>query len=360
MIKIRDYDDVLRIAHQNLLNYTGYGNLVAAALVYRLFEIGIEALSPDGPPDRRSFVIRSAFNGPGVLDGIEYVTRARSEDRLIIEPEIGPGHAPSSPFGRFYFELYLRNRGCALVLKDGFFTPDFAAQVQQYLDGNQTPAQRADYRQAREKLADRILTAPADDLFDRRPIDDLPAAVRLLGGPEPRMESRPFLKLRDGDDVLEIGFDDMVAYHGRENIGGVALAFKALEFALKRLSPTSPLDRGAVRVFSAFGGTGALDGFETALRVVSEDRLELDVDHKEPGATAAPTGTFYFRVWTPEASVALTPKAGAVPERFMSFALKNKAGQLSLTERSILQTVKEDLAIALMSSKAEDLFDELR
>ncbi len=43
------------------------------------------------------------------------------------------------------------------------------------------------------------------------------------------------LMVKDRGNVLQISYEDMIKYHGRFHIGGVAMAFKALELAFERL-----------------------------------------------------------------------------------------------------------------------------
>ena len=56
-----------------------------------------------------------------------------------------------------------------------------------------------------------------------------------------------YIRVKDRDTVLEISYEDMIKYHGRFNIGGVALAFKALELGLSKLVPAGRF-RSATRL----------------------------------------------------------------------------------------------------------------
>jgi hypothetical protein len=47
----------------------------------------------------------------------------------------------------------------------------------------------------------------------------------------------------DQDESIAISFDDLLKYHGRSSITGVAHAFKAMERAFPLLSPGEPPDR---------------------------------------------------------------------------------------------------------------------
>ena len=357
MIELLDHDDVLRFSHRQLLNYTGYGNRIAAAITYRMFKTVLTCLCPKHPVDRRSFLIRSAFKGSGIIDGIEFITRAESESRLEFINNSIPPEAPGSPLGSFYFEFYLRNRGCSLILNPVYFPKSFAEEVGRALDGVQTRDEQTHYDQTREEMAQRILTAPEEILFACQAIEGLHYAPRLEQNLDP--DDNTTIQVVEGEDRLTFTFADMIAFHGRENIGGSGLGFKALQYALPRLSPHEPPQRRNIHIFSAFAGSGVLDVFELVLRVISDERLEVDIDAKIDGAEPAPTGSFYFQFSSDQHSLNFTLKPGLVPENFLNYARKNKTGVLSKMEKSLFQTVKEELAMTLLKSRAEDLFEEI-
>ncbi len=358
MIELLDHDDVLRFSHRQLLNYTGYGNRIAAVIIYRMFKTVLTYLCPRHPVDRRSFLIRSAFTGSGIIDGIEFITRAESENRLEYINDLIPTDVPDSPLGSFYFEFYLRNRGCSLTLNPVYFPKSFADEVGRALDGVQTQEEQTRYDQTREDMAERILDAPEETLFTCRTIEGIHYAPRLEQKLDPVNEHA--IHVLEGENRLTFIFGDMIAFHGRENIGGSALGFKALQFALPRLSAHTPPQRRDIHIFSAFAGSGVLEVFEVVLRVISDKRLEIDIDAKIDGAEPAPTGSFYFQFSSDQRSLRFTLKPGLVPENFLDYARKNKTGVLSKVEKSLFQTVKEELARVLLNSQTEDLFNEIR
>lgn len=169
----------------------------------------------------------------------------------------------------------------------------------------------------------------------------------------------PALKIRDGGDLLSIGFDDVVKYHGRHNIGGVALAFKVLEFAFARLSPQEVPQRDEIEIFTAFPGSGAIDAFEMVTRAVTRDRFTLDPAFPAPGAVEAVSGRFYFRIGYRGRRVAVTPRAGLIPDRFLDLSRRHRTGDASPADTLEFQGMKEALADALLSRDAPTLFDVL-
>lgn len=46
--------------------------------------------------------------------------------------------------------------------------------------------------------------------------------------------------VKDQNDIIEITYDDILKYHGREMIGGAALAFKIMLMTFPKLSDEIP------------------------------------------------------------------------------------------------------------------------
>lgn len=165
------------------------------------------------------------------------------------------------------------------------------------------------------------------------------------------------LKVRDGSHVIAFEFDDLVKYHGRENIGGVALALKVLEFAFAHLSPDEIPQRNKIEIFTAFPGTGAIDAFEMVTRAITRNRFQLDIDAQVPEALEAVTGRFYFRIGYRSRRLAVTPRRGLIPERFLHLSRMHKAGEASPEDTTEFQGMKEALADTLLGMKADEIFD---
>lgn len=170
---------------------------------------------------------------------------------------------------------------------------------------------------------------------------------------------KEWLKVRDRGDVLLIDYKAMVKYHGRMNIGGVALAFKVLEYAFAKLSPHEVPQREKTEIFTAFPGSGAIDGFEMVTRAVTQNRFRLDETFEAPGALPAVTGQFYFRITYRGKTLAVTPRGGLIPDRFFELSRKRKAGKAAPEDTIEFQGMKEALADALMGLNAEDIFEEI-
>ncbi|HWP96879.1 MAG TPA: hypothetical protein VN426_08500 [Syntrophomonadaceae bacterium] len=170
------------------------------------------------------------------------------------------------------------------------------------------------------------------------------------------------LVIKDRDTILQISYEDMIKYHGRFHIGGVALAFKALQLGFARLLPPGQVpSRSKIAFASGMGptATGVLDGVEMVTRAGSKGRMTSDtVLGKNVTAPETPNaGKFYFELTYDGVKLGLALKEGLVPEEFISLSRQAMARTLDNDGARRLQEVKEELAATLMSNKAEDLFN---
>ncbi len=170
-----------------------------------------------------------------------------------------------------------------------------------------------------------------------------------------------FLSIMDRDTLLNISYEDMIKYHGRLHIGGVAIAFKVLQLGFSILSPGVIPSRGKFDFASGLGesATGILDGVEmvTRARSLGKMRADTSLEHRIPAPEAPNGGNFYFELGYDGKILALSLKDGLVPEVFIELSRRAMARQLDSQGHTRLQEVKEELAAALMSGSAENLFN---
>lgn len=169
-VTVADQDGLVAIGRDDLVRYAGPSQIVASALVLRLFARAIADLSPDAPPHRDDIRVLVAFPGDGILDCVEMISRARTRGRLTIDIEAGPPEALPSIVGRFYFEVAVGDRRRGYWLRPGYFTDAFVAQIRRHQDGAGTPEELDDYQIAKHALIGRLLGAPDAALFDSKEI----------------------------------------------------------------------------------------------------------------------------------------------------------------------------------------------
>lgn len=166
---VADRDGTVAIGRDDLVKYAGPSQIIASALIFRLFERAFRDLSPQRPPERDTIQVLIAFPGDGILDCIEMVARARTRGRLTIDENAGPSEAPIAPAGRFYFEIELPAGRRGYWPREGYFDARFRDLVARWQEAPASP-QREAYIAFKQELVGRILGAPADDLFHCREI----------------------------------------------------------------------------------------------------------------------------------------------------------------------------------------------
>ena len=158
------------VTREHLTLYAGPSQIIATALMFRLFARALADLSPEKPPERSDLSVLTAFPGPGILDCIEYVTRARTlnDGRLVIDTDAGPAEAPIALKGRFYFEVGVGRQRRGYWPSEGYFDRAFLNMVAAYQGGRNTPEEETAYQSFKQQLIGRILGAPEDTLFCSR------------------------------------------------------------------------------------------------------------------------------------------------------------------------------------------------
>ena len=165
--------------------------------------------------------------------------------------------------------------------------------------------------------------------------------------------AEPTLDVLDDRTTVSIDFEDLVKYHGRSSIAGLALGFKAMELALPLLSPGRGPRRREIEVETAFDGPGSRDAFEMVTRAVSDDRYRVVPELAFPGAPEAPQGHFVFRVAYGGAAVDLVLRPGLVGQDFIDLV---RRGPRTSTEEDRLVDMKEQIAARLLAMAPEDVY----
>lgn len=119
-------------------------------------------LAPDGPPERREIRLDTAFPGPGARDAVELVTRAVTEGRYLVDPALGRPDRGAT-LERYVFRFSYRDRAVRLEIRDGFVTDEFIALTRKT---GRTPDEEAHLDVLKQEMADRLLAAPPDQVYD--------------------------------------------------------------------------------------------------------------------------------------------------------------------------------------------------
>jgi hypothetical protein len=161
-ILVEERGQLLEFSYTDMLCYAGPYSPAGVANALKVMQRAFAALSPNQPPQRRSIVIRTAFQGPGARDGFEAVTRAVTDGRYTVDLALARpdrGRLLKS----FVFQVAIAGRTATLLLRKGFVTAEFI-NLAGKSDRGQAEEARLD--QLKADLAQQILAAPAEDVYD--------------------------------------------------------------------------------------------------------------------------------------------------------------------------------------------------
>jgi hypothetical protein len=146
----------------DMMRYHGPHSPAGVAMAFKVMQRAFAVLSPDEAPERRTIKVRTAFRGPGARDGFEAVTRAVSDGRYDVDRTL-----VRADRGRlledFVFVVDVGARTVTLLLREGFVNDEFIDLAR---TENRTDAQEARLDELKAQLAQRLISTPAEELFD--------------------------------------------------------------------------------------------------------------------------------------------------------------------------------------------------
>ena len=161
-LAVRERARTISFTFDDMKRYHGVHSPAGVAMAFKVMQRAFAALSPDGPPDRRSVTVRTAFRGPGARDGFEVVTRAVSDGRYTVDRSL-----VRSDLGRlredFVFVVTIGDRTATLLLRDGFVTDEFIDLAR---TEDRTDSQEAHLDGLKAQLAQRVMAEPAEGVYD--------------------------------------------------------------------------------------------------------------------------------------------------------------------------------------------------
>jgi len=162
VIEVREEGDAVSFSFGEMLRYSGPGSPGGVALGFKLMERAFSVVAPDGPVERRQVVIHAAFRGPGARDACELVTRGLTEGRYSVDPALERPERGNT-LATFAFRVRYRDREVDLVLREGLVSDEFVRLAQ---TPDLTPAEAQRFPGMKQALADRLMAAPAQAVFD--------------------------------------------------------------------------------------------------------------------------------------------------------------------------------------------------
>lgn len=161
-INVLEGGQPLSYTYADLMHYHGFGFPGGVAHAFKVMQRAIPLLSPDSPPERREIVVRTAFRGPGGRDAFEMVTRGLTEGRYTVDAALDKPER-GDILQRYVFELIYRGKTVTLQLRDGHVREEFIRLGQKQ---GRTPEEEERLTWLKQEMADRLLAAPADAIYE--------------------------------------------------------------------------------------------------------------------------------------------------------------------------------------------------
>lgn len=161
-IVVSDHGRSLAFSFEAMLAYHGPGSPGGVAHAFKVLERALPLLEPDGPPERREIAIRTAFGGPGARDGFELVTRAVTEGRYVLAPELARPERGRA-LERFVFQLSYRACEVVLCAREGYVVEELIDLARKE---GRSDAEEHRLDVLKLEMADKVMAAPAADVYD--------------------------------------------------------------------------------------------------------------------------------------------------------------------------------------------------
>lgn len=169
VLEVADGDRVHAITIADMEKYHGRDFLNGLAQAFQVMRAATDRLGGGRPLDRRKVRLLLGLDPPGVVDGFEYLTRAFSDRRVIVDRGLGIG--PASADGSYYFEVGYEGRRVVCTLKDDVVPAGYSALARRGFAGALSAAERAEWNAGKQAIAARCLGgAPEDSLVIEGPL----------------------------------------------------------------------------------------------------------------------------------------------------------------------------------------------
>ncbi|MDR0723436.1 MAG: hypothetical protein LBF75_11730 [Treponema sp.] len=172
VIAVRDKGEILEFSPASLYAYCGPTQIIASALMFRLFERAFIDLSPEAPPEREDIQFLSGFPGTGIAECVELVTRIRTRrpERFRVDRGAAPREAPEAVSGVLYFEVQIKERRRGYWPPRELFDQVFRKKVSLFQDGSGTVQEQEAYLAYKKHLSAAILRRPGEGFFASREV----------------------------------------------------------------------------------------------------------------------------------------------------------------------------------------------
>ncbi len=162
-VTVIDHQGPIEIGLADLLKYHGQDFVNGLVQCLKLIDLATRKLNDGRPMQRRRIRLVLGLSPPGIVDALEYITRAFSDRRAIIDP--APPRGPESYNGRYYFEVHYEGRRLAAWLKDGIVPEGYTLLAKRGFLGLLNETEMAEWRAGKQRIADLVMRLPAEKVF---------------------------------------------------------------------------------------------------------------------------------------------------------------------------------------------------
>lgn len=341
------------LKYEEAVKYHGGSHVAGVALGWKFLD-GAFSLGGIVPPARNEIKLMLNSAPCGVADCLEYVTRAFSRRRVIVDPKL------SACSGGCCAGLTISlDNGSATVqggIRNGFLPQEFVDTAKSIDAGICSPERVREWQKRSRDLAEKIMETKTEEIFDLSVLkDEDTPAVTERGEDYPKYEDEFLLTVADESGPCEISLDEMIRFHDKDHFAGVVLAHKIFGLAFKKLwNDELPL-RGDIHIQSGLNPPGLVDSFEYVARAVTRQRFAFtDTGCQAPDS---PFGQFSFKVGNGKESLRLKVRDGLLPNDFAAVGRKAEAGMADDEEMSRWISYKHGIGRVLMEMDGEDILE---
>lgn len=169
-LKVRDKIGEFNLKYEDMKTYHGGTFYGGVALAYRIIEATIELTSEDKILNRDDFIFITALDAPGIMDGVEYLSRARMRDKVIVKTDLNTD-APKAPNGYYYFVTKHNGKKVHITLKEDILPSDFTQVASKCKIGINTNEEFTKWTEYKVSIEKKVLSCTFSDIFDIKVID---------------------------------------------------------------------------------------------------------------------------------------------------------------------------------------------
>lgn len=162
LLTVRENGQSITFSHDDLTAYHGFGYPGGVAHAFKVMELALPLLDPDGAPERREIHIETPFRGPGGRDAFELVTRCVTDGRYTINPDLMKPERGEILKG-YVFNLSYRGRTLSLQIREGHVREEFILLGRKQ---DRTPEEEDRLAYLKQEMAGRLLAAPASEVYE--------------------------------------------------------------------------------------------------------------------------------------------------------------------------------------------------